>query len=65
MAVVRFGVSIPAKLTAAFDARIEEKGYRSRSEAIRDMMRDYLVGEEWAGSEEGVESQDAAISRRS
>jgi CopG family nickel-responsive transcriptional regulator len=45
--VNRFGVSIPRELVKAFDARIRSKGYRTRSEAVRDMMRDYLVGEEW------------------
>jgi len=43
----RFGVSIPAELVHAFDARIHSKGYRTRSEAIRDIMRDYLVEGEW------------------
>lgn len=48
MPVSRFGVSIPEKLVAAFDERIRSKGYRNRSEAIRDIMRDYLVEDEWA-----------------
>jgi CopG family nickel-responsive transcriptional regulator len=47
MAVVRFGVSIPQQLIEAFDRRIEAKGYRTRSEAIRDVIRDYLVAGEW------------------
>ncbi len=47
MGVVRFGVSIPERLIAAFDKRIRERGYRNRSEAVRDMMRDYLVEGEW------------------
>jgi len=47
MAVVRFGVSIPQQLVEAFDKRIRAKGYRTRSEAIRDVMRDYLVEGEW------------------
>lgn len=47
MSVVRFGVSIPEKLITAFDRRLQEKGYRTRSEAIRDIIRDYLVAEEW------------------
>lgn len=45
--VARFGVSIPQQLAAAFDARIRRKGYRTRSEAIRDIMREYLVNEAW------------------
>lgn len=47
MGVVRFGVSIPERLIAAFDKRIKERGYRNRSEAVRDVMRDYLVEGEW------------------
>lgn len=43
----RFGVSIPRELVQAFDARIRQKGYSNRSEAIRDIMRDYLVEGEW------------------
>lgn len=45
--IKRFGVSIPAGLVEAFDARIKSKGYPTRSEAIRDIMRDYLVEGEW------------------
>jgi CopG family nickel-responsive transcriptional regulator len=45
--VVRFGVSIPQELVEAFDRRIRAKGYRTRSEAIRDIMRDHLIAGEW------------------
>jgi CopG family nickel-responsive transcriptional regulator len=35
-----------------FDKSIEEKGYTNRSEAIRDLIRDSLVEDEWqAGAE--------------
>lgn len=54
MAVTRFGVSIPDKLVKAFDRRLQAKGYRTRSEAIRDMIRDYLVEGEWERGEEPV-----------
>jgi len=43
----RFGVSIGSDLLRSFDKRIREKGYNSRSEAIRDIIRDYLVEGEW------------------
>jgi CopG family nickel-responsive transcriptional regulator len=49
--VTRFGVSIPAELVQSFDALIRSKGYRTRSEAIRDMMRDHLVEAEWESAE--------------
>lgn len=46
MSTLRFGVSLPAELLERFDLVIERKGYANRSEAIRDLIRDYLVGEE-------------------
>ena len=45
---VRFGISIDERLLNRFDALIEEKGYVNRSEAIRDLIRNALVEEEWA-----------------
>lgn len=45
--VLRFGVSIPEGLVTAFDTRVRSKGYSNRSEAIRDIMRGYLVEGEW------------------
>lgn len=42
----RFGVSIPDELLARFDRVLEKKGYGNRSEALRDLVRDYLVNEE-------------------
>ena len=48
MAVVtRFGVSLDEKLLAKFDRLIGKKGYANRSEAIRDLIRDSLVREQW------------------
>jgi CopG family nickel-responsive transcriptional regulator len=41
--VVRFGVSIEEDLLEGFDALIEEKGYANRSEAIRNLIRDWLL----------------------
>lgn len=49
--VSRFGVSIPQELVDAFDARIRMKGYQTRSEAVRDIMREYLVQGEWEEQE--------------
>jgi CopG family nickel-responsive transcriptional regulator len=37
--VERIGVSLEPDLLAAFDTMIEEKGYRNRSEALRDLIR--------------------------
>lgn len=53
--LIRFGVSIDSQLGKKFDALIAQKGYATRSEAIRDMIRDMLVEEEWeAGAQETV-----------
>ena len=43
--IVRFGVSLAEELLAEFDALIGRKDYASRSEAIRDLIRDYLAEE--------------------
>ena len=45
--LVRFGISINDSLLQRFDALIAEKGYVNRSEAIRDLIRNALVEEEW------------------
>jgi CopG family nickel-responsive transcriptional regulator len=45
--VVRFGVSIEERLLERFDALIAEKGYGTRSEALRDLIRASLVEEQW------------------
>uniref|UniRef100_A0A7C3MIX7 Putative nickel-responsive regulator n=1 Tax=Dictyoglomus thermophilum TaxID=14 RepID=A0A7C3MIX7_DICTH len=52
--IKRFGVSIEKDLLKAFDKIIEEKGYNSRSEAIRDIIRDYIVREKWNVKKEKV-----------
>ncbi|MEW6202469.1 MAG: nickel-responsive transcriptional regulator NikR [bacterium] len=44
--IIRFGVSIEDKLLKEFDSFIGRKGYGSRSEAIRDLIRNYLITEE-------------------
>ncbi len=45
--VERFGVSMEPDLLEQFDALIEARGYASRSEAFRDLVRKELVYEEW------------------
>jgi len=40
--LVRFGVSLEADLARAFDTYVKQKRYPSRSEAIRDLIRDAL-----------------------
>lgn len=43
----RFGVSLDDRLLRRFDGVIQKKGYANRSEAIRDLIRDSLVEDEW------------------
>jgi CopG family nickel-responsive transcriptional regulator len=38
----RFTISLDAKLAKAFDRLIRAKGYRNRSEAVRDLLRQQL-----------------------
>ena len=45
--ISRFGISINTKLLESFDKLISEKGYHNRSEAIRDLIRENLVENEW------------------
>jgi CopG family transcriptional regulator, nickel-responsive regulator len=54
--VARFTISIPPDLLTTFDEVIARKGYASRSEGIRDAIRDYLVAHDWA--EDGVEGDE-------
>lgn len=48
---IRFGISLPQSLLSRFDRLISRKGYANRSEAIRDLMRKYLVEQEWESGE--------------
>jgi len=53
--LARFGVSIDERLLKRFDGLIAEKGYANRSEAIRDLIRNALVEDQWTrGDEETV-----------
>lgn len=51
--VKRFGVSLEEELLSEFDTLIRKKGYLNRSEAVRDLIREALIKEEWiAGDKE-------------
>ena len=52
--LVRFGVSLDSQLLSAFDRFIRRKQYRTRSEAIRDLIRDRLVTQTWNDDQETV-----------
>ena len=44
---VRFGVSLGLDLLDQFDRLIRKLGYENRSEAVRDLIRQKLIQEEW------------------
>ena len=46
-------VSLPSDLLDRFDEIIEKRGYSSRSEALRDAIRNYIVNYEWMNEVQG------------
>ena len=50
--LIRFGVSLEKRLLEDFDRLISRKNYSNRSEAIRDLIRDSFVKEEWETDKE-------------
>jgi CopG family nickel-responsive transcriptional regulator len=50
--LVRFGVSLEAGLLAKFDVLIRKRGWASRSEAFRDLIRQELIKKAWLGGDE-------------
>ncbi|MDO5845923.1 MAG: nickel-responsive transcriptional regulator NikR [Methanocorpusculum sp.] len=54
----RIGISLPENLLTKFDSIIDQRGYSSRSEGIRDAIRSYITYYEWmndvAGERQGV-----------
>ncbi|MGD0837528.1 MAG: nickel-responsive transcriptional regulator NikR [Polyangia bacterium] len=52
--IARFGVSMDDDLLVRFDRLCKRRKYQNRSEALRDLVRDALVRDEWEGDEEIV-----------
>lgn len=48
--LIRTGISLDRDLLERFDLVIQQKGYGSRSEAIRDLVRDHFVEEDVASN---------------
>lgn len=44
---VRFSVSLPGELFAEFDKRVAALDYSSRSEYVRDLIREKMAQDEW------------------
>jgi len=53
MALERISVSLDQELVAQFEEFLQRRGYRNRSEAIRDLIRDKLEAERIAESSDG------------
>ena len=51
--LMRIGVSLPDNLLDRFDDIIARRGYSSRSEGIRDAIRNYIIHYEWMNEVEG------------
>ena len=49
----RFTISLDEKLATAFDALIKERGYTTRSEAVRDILRSHLQVSEQTRNQKG------------
>lgn len=52
--IARFSASIEEDLLQQFEETIRRRGYTNRSEALRDLIRESLVREEWTGNQEIV-----------
>ena len=51
---VRFTVSLPRKLLTKLDEQLAKGGYSSRSEFVRDLVRDKLVDRAWQNAKADV-----------
>jgi CopG family nickel-responsive transcriptional regulator len=52
--IIRFGVSMDERLLDRFDDLIDRKGYVNRSEAVRDLIRNALVEDQWTREDEAI-----------
>jgi len=59
--LTRISISLESALLSAFDADITSRGYATRSEAIRDLIRAHLIREEPSEAKNGSADQVVAI----
>lgn len=52
--LTRLGISINSDLLSKFDKSLDEKGYANRSEAFRDLVRNFIIETEWENNVEVV-----------
>ena len=48
--LIRTGISLDQELLERFDKIVQQKGYGSRSEALRDLVRDHFVEDDIASN---------------
>lgn len=53
--ISRFGVSVEDDLLESFDRLVTDRGYATRSEALRDLMRDALIQSRLDAQPDGAE----------
>lgn len=51
---MRFSVSLPSSLLAELDGRVVQRGYASRSEFVRDLIREKIVEDKWKDATQEV-----------
>ena len=51
--LTRIGISLPENLLNKFDEIIQQRGYSSRSEGVRDAIRNYIINFEWMSDVNG------------
>ena len=59
--LTRISISLESALLSAFDQSITGRGYETRSEAIRDLIRDHLIREEATGATDATTDQVAVL----
>ena len=52
--VDRFSISLPEPLLAELDRRVIRRGYASRSEFVRDLIRERMVEDKWESGADWV-----------
>ena len=52
--VDRFSISLPEPLLAELDRRVIRRGYASRSEFVRDLIRERMVEDKWESEADRV-----------
>jgi CopG family nickel-responsive transcriptional regulator len=51
---VRFAVSLDERLLEQFDDALRQRRYATRSEAVRDLIRNHLVAENWDDNRQAI-----------